>query len=163
MGIGFWLLARVLRSYRQNPNVNELDKGPSNIMSQRICQIPTVRISPVRGLIFIAPDAVRGYNSVRHIGPQELFIELIIIWPALTNDIRLRSFVFGSTRGVVMLHVRECGPENVRIDARFPAARSHSSLLCPRTLSGATICGPYRASGEGRRSSDFTIWSWLQP
>ena len=42
----------------------------------RICQILTVRMSPVRGLIFIAPDAVRGYNSVRQIGPQEPFIEL---------------------------------------------------------------------------------------
>ena len=102
-------------------------------------------MSPVRGMIFIALDAVRGYNSVRQIGPQEPFIELIIIWPALMNDVRLRSFVFGFTRGVVMLHVRECGPENVKIDAKVPVARSHAALPCPRTLSGATIGGPYRA------------------
>ena len=102
-------------------------------------------MSSVRGLTFIAPDAVRGYKSVRQIGPQELFIELIIIWPALMNDVRLRSLVFGFTRCLVMLHVRDCGPENVKIDARFPVARSHAALLRPRTLSGATIGGPYRA------------------
>ena len=99
-------------------------------------------MSPVRGMIFIAPDEVRGSISERQIGPQELFIGLIILWPALMNDVRLRSFVIGSTRGVVMLHVRECGPENVKIDARFPVARSHAALLRPRTLSGAINMWP---------------------
>ena len=84
-------------------------------------------------------------TSVRQIGPQKHFIGLKIIWPELINGIRLRSLVFGSTRVLVMLHVRECGPENVKIDARFPVARSHAALLRPRTLSGATIGGPYRA------------------
>ena len=76
-------------------------------------------MSPVRGLIFIAPDEVRGCDKCATNRATETLHRAKNYLARIDKRHQASITCLWVHTGPVMLHVRECGPENVKIDAGF--------------------------------------------